>query len=346
MHFHHFGIPLRWPIILLSLLVALLIVSALACAIGPTSIPVYDSVRILLNHLPGINIPLDWDESSEMILWHIRLPRVYMGALVGAALTLAGIAFQALLRNSLAEPYILGISSGGSLGALLAIALGFGAVKGIPTLPLFAFIGSLLTMFMVYQVARVDGRVPTHTLLLAGVVVNLFFSAILLYLISIVGLTEARSFQFWSMGDLGAASPAMMFTVSLLVAASGLILLLHARNFNLMVLGEESATYLGVHVERMKILTFVLASLMTGAVVSACGMIGFVGLIIPHISRMLWGTDHRLLIPAGVLTGAIFLIAADTLARVIVAPIGVITAMCGGPFFIYLLRTQRKAFFG
>ncbi len=346
MSFHRFHVPLRWPLLLLALVGALLVVVAIACAVGPVLIPPQDTFRILLNRLPGVHFRVDWPETSEVILWNIRLPRVYMGGLVGGALTLAGIAFQALLRNSLAEPYILGVSSGGSLGAMLAISLGISTMKGIPTLPIFAFLGALLTMILVYQISRIDGRVPAHTLLLAGVVVNLFFSAILLYLISIVGLTEARSFQFWSMGDLGSTSPRMMLVVSVLVFSSGLILTSYARNFNLLVLGEESATYLGVDVERMKILTFTLASLITGAVVSACGMIGFVGLMIPHIGRMLFGSDHRLLIPAGVLIGAIFLIAADTIARLIVAPIGVVTAMCGGPFFIYLLRTQRKSFFG
>lgn len=335
----------KWGTIFLGLMCLLLVVFCLACAIGPASVSLLNVLKIFLNRLPFLELTKTWSSQEELIILKIRLPRIFTGGLIGGALTLAGLSFQALLRNPLAAPYILGISGGASLGSIFAIWLGIGTIAGMPTLPLFAFGGALLTMLLVYNIAHVGGRVPTNTLLLAGVIVNLFFSAVIKYLISIVGVMEARSFQFWTMGDLGSSSKELIWIVAVSIIISGIILYCHARNFNLMLLGEESAAYLGVEVERFKLIVFILASLTTGAAVSACGMIGFVGLIIPHISRMLLGADHRTLIPAAVLIGAIFLIIADTIARTLVTPVGVVTAMCGGPYFIYLLRKRGSSFF-
>lgn len=335
----------RWYIVFLGLICLLLVAFGLSCTIGPATVSPLTVLKIFLSRLPFFQLSKTWSNEEELIILKIRLPRILTAGLIGGALTLAGLSFQALLRNPLAEPYILGVSGGASLGSIFAIWLGLGTIAGIPTLPLFAFGGALLTMFLVYNIAHVEGRVPTHTLLLAGVIVNLFFSAIIKYMISIVEVMEARSFQFWTMGDLGSSSSELTGIVAGLIFISGIILYVHARNFNLMLLGEESAAYLGVEVERFKLIVFILASLITGAAVSACGMIGFVGLIIPHISRMVFGANHRTLIPAAVLIGATFLIIADTVARTLVTPVGVITAMCGGPYFIYLLRKRKSSFF-
>lgn len=335
----------KWGIIFPGLICLLLVVSCLACAIGPASISPINIFKIFLNRLPFFEIAKTWSSEEELIILKVRLPRILTAGLIGGALTLAGLSFQALLRNPLADPYILGVSGGASLGSILAIWLGLGTIFGIPTLPLFAFGGALLTMLLVYNIAHVEGRVPTHTLLLAGVIVNLFFSAVIMYLVSIIGVMEARSFQFWTMGDLSSSSKRLTWIVAGFIFISGTILYCYARNFNLMLLGEESAAYLGVEVEKFKLIVFILASLVTGAAVSASGMIGFVGLIIPHISRMLLGANHRTLIPASFLIGAIFLIIADTIARTIVTPVGVVTAMCGGPYFIYLLRKRKSSFF-
>ena len=335
----------KWSIIFPGLICLLLVVFCLSCATGPASINPIDVFKIFLNRLSLFELSETWSNEDELIILKIRLPRILTAGLIGGALTLAGLSFQALLRNPLAEPYILGVSGGASLGSILAIWLGFGTIAGIPTLPLFAFSGALLTMLLVYNIAHIDGRAPAHILLLAGVIVNLFFSAVIMYLVSIIGVMEARSFQFWTMGDLSSVPKKLMWIVTGFIFISGIILYFHARNFNLMLLGEESAAYLGVEVEQFKLIVFILASLLTGAAVSACGMIGFVGLIIPHISRMLLGANHRTLIPAAVLIGATFLIIADTIARTLVTPVGVVTAMCGGPYFIYLLRTRKSSFF-
>lgn len=335
----------NWSVNFLVLIGLLLMVSCLSCAIGPASINPINVIKLFLNHLPFLELPETWSLEENLIIFKIRMPRILTAGLIGGALTLAGLSFQAILRNPLAEPYILGVSGGASLGSIIAIWLGVRTVAAIPTLPISAFGGSLLTMLLVYNIAHVDGRVPAHTLLLAGVIVNLFFSAVIMYLVSIVGVMEARSFQFWTMGDLSSVPKKLMWFVTGLILFSGTVLYYYARNFNLMLLGEESAANLGVEVERFKLIVFILASLLTGAAVSACGMIGFVGLIIPHISRIRLGADHRKLIPAAVLIGAIFLIIADTIARTTVTPVGVITALCGGPYFIYLLRSRRSSFF-
>jgi len=340
----------KWASVLFGLLCLLIIIVCISAAIGPGGVKPLHVLKILLNQLPFINLQSSWAPEEATIVLRLRVPRIFMGGLIGGALTLAGIAFQALLRNPLAEPYILGVSSGGSLGAIIAMALGLNTFIGLSTLPLFAFFGALLTMLLVYNIARIEGLVPPHTLLLAGVIVNFFFSAIIMYLISIIGAEKAHSFQFWTMGDLSGLMPGgLMLVIVILISIGNIIIACYARNFNLLILGEESAAHLGVEVERTKLIVFILASLITGAAVSACGMIGFVGLIIPHLGRMLLGADHRILIPASSLIGASFLILADTLARTLQAPqeipVGVITALCGGPFFIYLLRKQKKSFF-
>jgi len=339
----------RWGLTITGLAVFLAIAICVSCAMGIAKIHPLNVLKVFVKVPSLINLPLQNWTTEEIIVLRYRMPRIFMAVLIGGALTLAGIAFQALLRNPLAEPYILGVSSGGSLGAMTAISLGIGSIMGLPTLPFFAFAGSLLTMLLVYYIALIDKRVHPHTLLLAGVIINFFFSAIIMFLISIVSAEEAHSFQFWTMGDLYLEPGRLMLAVTICIIVGGIIISCYARNFNLLVLGEEAAVQLGVEVERTKLVVFILASLMTGAAVSACGMIGFVGLIIPHIGRMLFGVDHRILIPASTLLGAIFLISADTLARTILGaheiPVGVVTAICGGPFFIYLLRKRKKTFF-
>jgi len=336
---------LLWLIGLASLLILIIVVSS---GLGVARISPSKVFWIVASRMPFISVEKNWSDSHELILTMERLPRIFIGCIVGAGLALAGVAFQALLRNPLAEPYILGVSSGGSLGAVLAILLGISTIKGVPTLPFFAFLGALSTMFLVYSVARVGGRVPTHTLLLAGVIINSFFSAIIMFLISIIEADQTHRFLLWGMGNLSPGETKLTIIAMSLAVAGGLVLYLYAQAFNLFSLGEESAAQLGVEVERVKKIAFVLASLITGAAVSACGPIGFVGLIVPHMVRMTIGADHRVLMPASALVGACFLVAADTVARTIIAPteipVGVVTAICGGPFFIYLLRRKRTSF--
>lgn len=338
----------KWILWIVSLSILLVVVIVVSSGLGAARISASRIFRIVFSRMPLVNVEKDWSDSDELILMEWRLPRILIACVVGAGLSLAGVAFQALLRNPLAEPYILGISSGGSLGAVIAIILGLESVRGLPTLPFFAFLGALSTMFLVYSIARIGGRVPTHTLLLAGVIVNAFFSAVIMFLVSMVRADETHRFLLWSMGNLSPMETTLTMMAMSLIILGGIALYCYAQSFNLFSLGEESAAQLGVEVERVKKISFVLASLITGAAVSACGIIGFVGLIVPHMVRMTIGADHRILMPTSALAGASFLVAADTIARTITAPaeipVGVVTAICGGPFFIYLLRRKRASF--
>lgn len=323
-------------------------VAGIAVSLGAVSIPVAKSWSILWRHLwSGEAIPGGMDRDSAIIL-ELRVPRVLCGAMVGAALAISGAVLQALLRNPLADPYVLGISSGAALGAVLAILFGLGSVVlGSYAIPGAAFAGALLTLLFVYFLARVQGRVPAQTMLLAGFIVSAFFLAIIMFLISVTSDERLFSVTFWLMGNLEyMASQSQGGIFLYLLLGSGVLFSL-AKDLNLMALGEETASELGVEVERVKKIAFVFASLITGAVVSVSGLIGFVGLVVPHLVRMLWGPDHRFLLPASALAGAILLVSADLLARILLAPseipVGVITALGGAPFFVYLLRRKGLA---
>jgi len=282
--------------------------------------------------------------SQQTIIFAIRLPRVIFAGLVGAALASAGVVFQALLRNPLADPYILGISGGSAVGAIIGIIIGLGAIPF--AIPGLAFCGAVLTVVLVFLIGRSRRELHSTTLLLAGVIVNAFFSAIIMFLISLSRNTDLHNITFWLMGNLSIVSWIKITFVSILLIIGFIVIYAYARPLNLIVAGEETALQLGVNVERTKIVLFMAASLVTGLAVAFSGIIGFVGLIIPHIMRMLLGPDHRLLLPAAFLFGAVFLAVADTIARTLVPhselPVGVITAMCGAPYFIYLLR--RRSF--
>lgn len=281
-------------------------------------------------------------EAHREILFELRLPRVFLGLLVGGGLALAGSVFQALLRNPLAEPFILGISGGAAAGAVLVIALGFAAV-GSAVLPAAAFAGALLAILLVFGVAAAtERRMDVRVLLLAGVVVGSFFSAIIAFILSLSEARAVRSAIVWMMGSLAGADWGNVTVVAAYTLPAALVLLGLARALNLMAVGEETAAYLGADVERVKRVAYVVASLMTAAGVAVAGVIGFVGLIVPHGLRLLIGSDQRILLPLSFLAGAAFLSLADLLARVALAPIeipiGVITAFMGVPLFLVLLR--------
>ncbi|HPC74209.1 MAG TPA: iron chelate uptake ABC transporter family permease subunit [Syntrophales bacterium] len=280
---------------------------------------------------------------EKEILFSVRLPRILFAGIVGAALSMAGVVFQALLRNPLADPYILGISGGAAVGAIIGILIGAALLPlGIP---LLAFLGAALTVIIVFGIARTGAQLRSNTLLLAGVIVNAFFSAIIMFLISTSTSSDVHKVMFWLMGDLSLATTREITLTGTILFIGFAILYSHARPMNLIVVSEETALQLGINVEKVKKILFVAASLITGVAVSASGIIGFVGLFIPHVMRMLLGPDHRLLLPASFLFGATFLVIADTVARTLMAPgelpVGVITAICGAPYFIYLLRKGR-----
>lgn len=287
------------------------------------------------------------DAIDRAILFDVRLPRVLLAAVLGAALAVAGIAFQAMLRNPLADPYVLGVSGGASIGGVLALWAGLGGagIAGRLGVPLCAFVGALAALALIEWIATVDGRLGVFTVLLTGAIFNAFSAAAIYLIQSLASLEQLHAIVFYLMGRLPSFD---LSTVALLAAATlgvSLWLLSLARDFNALSLGEEGAQQLGVDVERLKRRALVLGSLLTALAVSTAGMIGFVGLVVPHVLRLLLGPDHRLLIPAAFLAGGGFLVLADLSARMLLAPdelpVGVVTALLGGPFFLWLLRTRR-----
>jgi iron complex transport system permease protein len=305
-----------------------------------------ESVRILSQFLRSGQDGIEAAGPAGIILVQVRLPRVLLAFMVGGCLATVGVGLQALLRNPLADPYVLGISSGAALGAGVAILLGIGTtVLAISALPLCAFVGGLLSILIVYRIAAAYGYLPVHTLLLAGVILNAIFSALIMFITSMMDPNRSFGMISWLMGTLTAPNYAALLVLTLYLAVGTLILFLQARPLNLLTLGEEAAQSLGVEVERIKKIIFFTSALLTGAVVSVSGLIGFVGMVIPHAVRMLLGADHRLLLPASALVGGMFLMTADTLARTILAPseipVGIVTALAGGPFFIYLLMARK-----
>ena len=336
-------------LILFILFISLLFLILLFSTIGTANISVLDSLKIILSKIPLfrnlVNIS-NIDKSYEAIIWSIRLPRVLLGVLVGASLSMAGASFQGMFKNPMADPYVIGISSGAALGATIAIILKMDIVfLGISSISIFAFIGSLLSVFMVYNIARIKNKIPVTVLLLSGVAISQFLTAIISLLMVIYNKDMTRII-YWTLGSLAGKGWEPLFRICLPSIASMLSINFFARDLNIMLTGEESAKSLGVNVEKSKICILLLCSLMTSMVVSISGIIGFVGLIIPHIVRLIVGPDHRILLPASALVGGIFMIFADTIARTIISPmeipVGIITALFGGPFFVYLLKTKKK----
>jgi iron complex transport system permease protein len=283
------------------------------------------------------------------IVLRVRMPRVILAALVGASLAVAGALFQALLRNPLADPFVLGVSGGAALGGIAALSLGATFGLGYAAVPPAAFAGAIATTLLLYAIAGGRGRVSTTHLLLTGVVFNAFASAAIVFLTSIAGRTEGAGIFLWLIGSLSAARAELAVWVAGFLSAGLICALPMARGLNALTLGEESAQQLGVDVERQKRLLLVATSLMVGAAVSVAGLIGFVGLIVPHLLRLLVGPDHRVLVPSAALAGAAFLVLCDTAARVLMGgrelPVGAITALAGGPLFLWLLHRHQVRVF-
>ena len=313
--------PLRLAILALAVIGAFVLsVSLGASGLGPGD---------LWRALSG-----DADPTARAILLQLRLPRAALAALIGAALGITGCTFQALLRNPLAEPYVLGVSGGAAVGAVAVFVTGLGVA--IPwMLPAGAFLGAVAAMVLVLEVARraSPARMDTRVLILSGVIIGAFFNAIILLMLSLADVESFRSAIFWMMGNLTGAEWGSTGLLAVLLVPGTLVLLSLARAFNLLSRGEEVAHYLGASVQRVKLTAYLAASLMVGAAVAAGGVIGFVGLIVPHAVRLAWGNDHRLLLPASFLAGSAFLLLADTVARLVVAPAelptGVVTAVVG-----------------
>lgn len=324
------------------MILILLALCVVALSVGSVHIAPGHVFNDVVDALSG---KLSFSSEEELILFSVRLPRIIFAGIVGAALSLGGVIFQAILRNPLADPYILGISGGSALGAIIGIVVGAGSFYlGIP---LLAFLGALATVFLVFVMAGgTRGHLLDNSLLLSGVVINAFFSAAILFFLSIVNSMELHSITFWLMGDLSRASLREISIAAFCLVIGFALLYAEARKLNLFVQGEDTAQHLGVNVERTKQWLLVVTSLIISVVVSLAGIIGFVGIMVPHLMRLIFGSDHRLLLPVSALFGASFLIVADTIARVVFAPaelpVGVITALCGAPYFIFLLK--KKAF--
>ncbi|MCJ2556336.1 MAG: iron chelate uptake ABC transporter family permease subunit, partial [Candidatus Thermoplasmatota archaeon] len=278
------------------------------------------------------------------ILVNLRLPRILLACAVGAALSISGAVMQCLFRNPLAEPYILGVSSGAAVGVSLGLIWG---LTSLLSTPILAFSGALITVAAVYGIAQVRGRIKTDTLLLAGVAIASFLSAVSFYMLYAAGKDRDLIIS-WIMGSFALTTFDEVLITTFVLAMGGLVVFLFARDMNVMLMGEETAKQLGVDADTVKIIVLVTASILAAIAVAFVGIVGFVGLIIPHIVRMTLGPDNRILIPASAFAGGIFLIWMDVLARTVAGgqeiPIGIITAFCGAPFFIYLLRSRKTGF--
>lgn len=284
------------------------------------------------------------------IVWRVRWPRLVLAMGVGASLSLAGVIFQALLRNPLADPFVLGVSGGAALGGIAVLALGATWGMGPEAVPFAGFAGALLATVLLYSISAVGGRVSATPLLLTGVVFNAFASAAIIFLASLAGLVDGARIFLWLIGNLSLARLDVSFAVAVFLALGLAVALGLARSLNLLALGDEAAEHLGVAVEWHKRILLLATSLMVGAAVSVSGLIGFVGLIIPHFLRLLLGPDHRLLVPASAVVGAAFLVLCDTAARSVLGgrelPVGAITALVGGPLFLVLLRRSQYRVWG
>ncbi|EIV94677.1 iron ABC transporter permease [Frankia sp. QA3] len=326
--------------LLTALAVSLAVVCLLAVSIGSVTLPVAAVWRVIGAHLAGQDSPSALD---DQIVWDIRTPRVLLAAVGGASLSVAGVVLQALVRNPLADPYILGVSSGGSLGAVLVASLGTGSLGGLGVSG-GAFVTSLLTVFVVYLLAQRGGRLLDSRLVLVGVAVGYLCTAATSYVQLQINPTELQGMMFWLMGSVAGASWSDLGLPTAVIAICMTYLLFQARNLNALMAGDDAAAGMGVAVHRLRITLLIIGSLLTAAVVSVVGGVGFIGLMVPHTARFAVGADHRRLLPVSMLLGALFLVAVDLATRTVdrpnELPVGIVTTVLGVPFFLWLLRRR------
>ena len=337
----------------IGLFVLLILVIILAVFSGSVSIPPDVVCKVLLNHLVGHEIfKPTWNASLETIIWTMRFPRVLMALMVGAGLSLCGILMQAMTRNSLADPYVLGISSGASAGAVAVIMYGWFGFMGQFHIAFGAAIGAFLAIFIAMKVSSVSNRITSTQLVLAGIAVSTLFQAITNFMIYYrqTGDDKVKTAIYWMMGSLSGANWSTVLYLFIIVMICTVILFFFTDSLDVLMLGDDAATTLGVNLMRIKVSIIVLCTIMTGAIVSVSGVIGFIGLIIPHITRSLVGSKHSRLMPASILLGGLFTILCDWISRIVVIPeelpIGVLTALFGAPFFLFLIRKSRSKFGG
>jgi iron complex transport system permease protein len=340
----------RWLSVMATLSTAAIVLTLVCLQMGTQYVSLAEVGRIIGRAFGVGETGANGSSITDTIVLQLRMPRVLLGFLVGSSLASVGVILQALLRNPLADPYILGVSSGAALGVSLAVLFGLGGMAWlIPTLPIYGFFGGLLALLVLYRMSATYDRLPVHSVLLAGVILNAIFAALIMFITSIMEPNRAFGMMAWLMGSLTATADQTLLALTIYLALCLAWLFKQVNVLNILTLGEEPARSLGVDTERAKRGILMTAALVTGAVVSVSGMIGFIGMVVPHAVRLVLGADHRLLLPASALVGGMVLMTADTVARSVFAPselpVGIMTALAGGPFFIYLLvwRKDRLA---
>ncbi|MDC0760226.1 iron ABC transporter permease [Brevibacillus sp. AG] len=320
----------------------------ISISMGAAQLPISQVWLILLHQIPGLSewITVAWPESSEQIVMKVRFPRVVLAVLIGACLSLAGAGFQGVLRNPLADPFTMGVASGSAVGAAFLILFGLQITfLGAWSTPVVAFLTGLLSLWIVLGLANTQGKLQTETLILSGVVVQAFLGSLVSFMVSLSDQT-VNEIVFWLMGSLSFRGWAFTYVLIPYLVIGGMVLVSYARSLNLFALGERQAAHLGVHVDGTKLVVLVVSTLLTAAAVSIAGIIGFVGLVVPHLVRLLVGPDHRILLPMSAICGGIYVLWADTLARMLLSPteipLGVVTAFLGAPFFAYLLKQNKR----
>jgi ABC-type Fe3+-siderophore transport system, permease component len=334
------------PVLVAGLTLILAAMVVLSVSMGSTAIPIADVWKIIASHLGFSGIEPDWSAGRDNIVWQVRLPRALLGAMIGASLALVGAALQAVTRNTLADPHLLGISSGAAFGAIIVL-LHTGTFLGLITVPLFAFLGAMASTLLVVGIAGFTRAANASRLVLTGVAISFVITSLGSLAILLGDPRATHTVVFWMLGGLGLAQWAHLPYPLGVLAICGAYLVLNAKSFNAMTLGDESATTLGIPAERFRMTVFVVCALLTGAAVAFSGVISFIGLMIPHVVRFVVGGDYRRVLPLSALTGAIFLVGADIAARVLIPPqdmpLGIITGLAGGIFFIWMMRGNRTA---
>jgi iron complex transport system permease protein len=330
---------LRKTLIVCAILfTVLVVVFVLMSLLGSEKLPAQASLCALITFGKS-SCGLSGDQAA--ILFDIRLPRILLGAAVGGSLAVAGASYQSLLRNPLAEPYLLGVSNGAAVGTMIALVF-MGAHEW--SRPLMAFTGALIATLVVYRLAQGRTGASPERLILAGVIVTTFLSSAIVFVTTLMDATRVRSFTFWLLGDLSGTTAKLLWLALFIAVAGTIVLAAHARSLNLLMLGERDAFDLGVEVSRVRLVVFIVASLLVGSSVASSGSVGYVGLVVPHLVRLSLGSDNRMTVPAAAIVGALFVVVADTIARTVIAPrelpVGAITALIGAPLFIYLLKRR------
>ncbi len=344
--------PLKWKSRLIAvacLIIVLLAVVVIAVSTGSSQVPFLTTISVILSRIPFLNIPETWPGTVETIVMNIRMPRVILAGVSGAALAVAGATYQGLFRNPLADPYLVGVSQGAALGAVIGFLIPVSSeFWSLNIVSVFAFIGGLGAVFVVYSLGKVGKSLPMTTLILAGVALGAFLSAITSYLL-ITSDESLHGISSWLMGGFSAPEWSHVWVAAPIITLGTLFICLFGRPLNVMQLDEDQAQQLGINVELTKRILLVVATLITAAAVCFGGIIGFVGIIIPHAVRLIWGPDFRFLLPLSIVCGSIFLILADLLSRTLLSPteipLGIVTAFFGAPFFLYLLRRKKRAVF-